>query len=82
MNAGWKLFLLFAAVFVVAFGAERLFVPDVVPIAFAEEPQPFWSVGTAFFLRAVELTSAVVAIVTLVVMFGMWAKSLPHRGAH
>ncbi len=76
MNAGWKIFWLAAAIFGVAFGAERLFVPDIVPVAFAEEPQPLWSVQAAFVLRSVELMAAGVAIIALALMLGAWAKSL------
>ena len=82
MKAGWKLFLLFAAVFAAALGAERMFVPHIVPIAFAEDPQPLWSVETAFVLRAIELMSGGVAIISLVVMFAAWAKRLTQRRAH
>jgi hypothetical protein len=74
MNAGWKILLLSAAVFGLAFGAERVFVPDMVPVAFAEQPQPLWSLETAFVLRAVELMAAGVAVIALVLMCGAWAK--------
>jgi hypothetical protein len=76
MNAGWKVFWLFAAVFAAAFGLERTFVPDVVPIAFADVPQPSWMVETAFVLRALELMTGSVAIIALLLMFGVWADRL------
>ncbi len=82
MKPGWKLFLLFAVLFSAAFGAERLFVPNVVPIAFAEEPQPLWAVETAFVLRAIELMTGGVAIVALALMLGVWARRWRHRRAH
>jgi hypothetical protein len=81
MKAGWKMFLLFAAVFAAALGMERLFVPHVVPVAFAEEPQPLWSVQAAFVLRAIELMSGGVAIISLVFMAGAWARKLTQRWA-
>ena len=81
MKAGWKIFLLFAAVFTLALGTERLFVADVVPVAFADEPQPLWSVETAFVLRAIELMSAGVAIISLVLMLLAWARQLARREA-
>ena len=74
MSAGWKVFLLFAVVFMAALGAERMFVPDIVPVAFAEEPQPSWALQFAFVLRAVELIAAGVAIIALAIMFGAWVK--------
>jgi hypothetical protein len=79
MRAVWKIFFLSAVVFGVAFGAERWLVPDVVPVAFAEEPQSLWSLETAFLLRAIELMAAGVAVIALVIMLGVLAKSLPHR---
>jgi hypothetical protein len=81
MNAGWKVFWLSVAVFGAALGVERLFVPDIVPIAFAEEPQPGWAVQLAFLLRTVELMTAVVAILALVLSLAMWARGRLRRGA-
>jgi hypothetical protein len=82
MHAGWKVFWLFAAVFAVALGLERTFVPDVVPIAFADEPQPLWMVEVAFLLRALELMTGSVALIALVLMLGVWAdrlRQMPQR---
>jgi hypothetical protein len=76
MNPGWKVFWLFAAMFAAALGLERTFVPDVVPIAFADEPQPSWMVQTAFLLRALELMTGSVAFIALILMFGVWADKL------
>ena len=81
MKPVWKLFLLFVAVFAMALAAERVFVPQVVPVAFADEPQPLWSVETAFVLRAIELMSAGVAIISLVLILLAWARQLTHRQA-
>jgi hypothetical protein len=75
MNSAWKVFWLFAAVFAAALGLERTFVPDVVPVAFADEPQS-WMVQTAFLLRALELMTGSVAMIALVLMFGVWAEKL------
>jgi hypothetical protein len=76
MNSGWKVFWLFAAVFAAALGLERALVPDVVPIAFADEPQPSWMVQTAFLLRSLELMTGSVAMIALILMFGVWAEKL------
>jgi hypothetical protein len=76
MNPGWKAFWLFAVVFAVALGLERTFVPDVVPIAFADEPQPHWAVQAAFVLRTIELMSGSVALIALLLMLGVWADRL------
>jgi hypothetical protein len=76
MNSGWKVFWLFAAVFAAALGLERTLVPDVVPIAFADEPQPSWMVQTTFLLRSLELMTGSVAMIALILMFGVWAEKL------
>jgi hypothetical protein len=76
MNEGWKVLWLFSAVFAAAFGAEQTLVPDVVPVAFAEEPQPLWAVETAFVLRALELMSGSIALTALLLMFGVLAERL------
>ena len=68
MNSGWKVFLLFAAMCAAALGAEHMFVPDIVPVAFADEPQPSWAVQTAFVLRTFELMFGAMAIIGLLLM--------------
>jgi hypothetical protein len=79
MKPGWKVFGLAVVTFAIAFGTARLLVPDVVPVGYAEEPQPSWAVLTAFLLRAIELTAAWVAVIALVVMFGAWALERSRR---
>lgn len=74
MQPGWKMFLLFTVIFAVALGAQLMFVPDIVPIAFAEAPQPPWAVQVAFLLRTIELLSAAVALIALVLMVALWAR--------
>jgi len=76
MSSGWKVFFLFATLFAIAFGLERTLVPDVVPIAFADEPQPSWAVQTAFVLRALELMTGSVTLIAIVLMLGVWADRL------
>jgi hypothetical protein len=51
------------------------FVPDIVPIAFAEEPRPGCAVQLAFLLRTVELMTAVVAVLAIVLLLGTWAAA-------
>ena len=74
MRSGWTMFLLFTVIFAVALGAQVMFVPEIVPIGFAEEPQPQWAVQVAFLLRTIELLSAAVALIALVLMVGLWAR--------
>ncbi len=70
MSAGWKMFWLALAAGAIAFVAARVLVPDVVPVGYAEEPQPSWAVLTAFVLRAIELTGLWVAAIALCIMAG------------
>ncbi|WGD54411.1 hypothetical protein QA641_11165 [Bradyrhizobium sp. CB1650] len=71
MSAGWKIFWLSAVVLAVALGLAHLLVPDIVPIGYADAPQPSWAVMTAFVLRAIELTAAFVAITALSILTGV-----------
>lgn len=64
MGDGWRLFLISAVVLGAALALERSFVPGIVPVGFADEPQPLWAVETAFVLRAVELIAAGVAVIS------------------
>ncbi|MBO4224250.1 hypothetical protein [Bradyrhizobium neotropicale] len=75
MNAGWKIFLLSLVLFAIALGAEQLLVPDIVPIAYAEEPQPLLLVETAFVLRAIVLIAGSVAVISFVITLGAWVRS-------
>ncbi|HVX75390.1 MAG TPA: hypothetical protein VHB49_04640 [Bradyrhizobium sp.] len=79
MKAGLKVLWIAVITFVVAFAAQQLLVPDVVPIGYADEPQSSWSVMVAFVLRAIELTTAWVAAIALVVAFGAWARTKLRR---
>ena len=70
MRATWKIFCLSAVILAAALGLAHLLVPDVVPVAYAEEPQSSWAVMTAFVLRTIELIAAAVAIIALAVLAG------------
>ncbi len=68
MKPGWRIFWLSVVVLAISFAAERLLVPDVVPVGYAEEPQASWAVLTAFALRSIELTAGWVGAIALVLM--------------
>lgn len=51
-------------------GLAHLLVPDVVPVGYADAPQPSWAVLTALVLPAIELTAAWVAIIALALLAG------------
>jgi hypothetical protein len=81
MSAGWKVFWLSVVAFAIACGLAQLLVPDVVPVGYAEEPQPSWAVLTAFVLRAIELTAAWVAIIALALLAGAGLRQMLRRAA-
>jgi len=52
---------------------RHFLLPDIVPVAWAEEPQPLWAVEAAFLLRATEFVAmgtTIFAIVALVACRG------------
>ncbi len=74
MWGSWRLFPITVVGLAAVLVLERLWVPGIVPVAFAEEPQPLWAVETAFLLRAVELLAAGVALISLVFSLAAWAR--------
>lgn len=78
MQAAWRLIGFAVIVFAIALAAERLLVPGVVPVGYADEPQATWAVQTAFVLRTIELISAQVAVIavaiTLVAVARRWLR--------
>jgi hypothetical protein len=70
MRAAWKVLCLSAIILAAAVGLAHLLVPDVVPVGYAEEPQASWAILTAFVLRAIALTAAWVAMITLSLLVG------------
>jgi len=75
VRSGWKIFWLSVAVIAISMAADRLLVPDVVPVGYAEEPQASWAVLTAFALRSIELTAEWVAAITLVLLVVVWLRA-------
>jgi hypothetical protein len=82
MKAGWKVFWLSVVTIAVSMAADRLLVPDVVPVGYGEEPQASWAVLTAFALRAVELTAEWVAAIVFVLMLVLWARARLRSSDH
>ncbi|MBX9711010.1 MAG: hypothetical protein K2X60_08245 [Xanthobacteraceae bacterium] len=74
MRDSWRLFLISAVVLAAVLVLEHLMVPGIVPVAFAEEPQPLWAVETAFLLRAVELLAGGVALISLALSLLAWTR--------
>jgi hypothetical protein len=74
MGAWLKLLLGLLTIFTLAYWARRSFVPDVVPIGFADAPQPIWMVETAFLLRAVENVAAACAAIVVATALAHWLR--------
>jgi hypothetical protein len=73
INAAPKIFWLGLAVFALAFAAQRLFVGDVVPIAWAQAPQKLSAVEMALVLLSLEYVGAFVAAIALAMIAARWA---------
>jgi len=58
------------AVFAVSLALRLLFLADVVPVAWAEEPQSLWAVEAAFLLRATEFVAMGTAALACLAMLG------------
>ncbi len=74
MSGGWRLFLISVAVLAVVFSLERIFVPGIVPVGFADEPQPLWAVETAFVFRALEFLAAGIAIISFTLVMAAYVR--------
>lgn len=68
------LLLIGIGVFVAAFTVRMTLLPDVLPIAAAEEPQSLWVLQAAFLLRAVENIAALSAILVLAAAAARWVE--------
>jgi hypothetical protein len=72
MRTFWTLFLMSVGIFIVAFLAREILVPNVVPIAAVDEPQAPWAVLLAFLLKAVENIGALGAVLVVVASLAQW----------
>jgi hypothetical protein len=74
MRSSLLLLLISIGVFAAAFVARMIFLPDVVPIASAEEAQSLWALEAAFLLRALENIAALSAVLVLAASVAQWAE--------
>jgi hypothetical protein len=64
LRVACRLLILSLVVFTAAFALRRLFLWDVAPVSWDQDPQSLWALGAAFMLRSIEnVASVVVAIV-------------------
>jgi hypothetical protein len=68
--------LISLAVLATAAVIDRTVVPDIVPIAFAESPQPLWAVELSFLLRSVELLAGSVSLFALAVIIAIAIRNV------
>lgn len=64
------------AVFGAAFAARMVLAPNVVAVAYAEEPQSIWALETAFLLQSLENVALLAAGLMLALIIGslIWPK--------
>ncbi len=67
MSGPQKLLALCLVAYATASLAKLRLVPDIVPIAWSEGPQPLWQVQTAFLLTAVENIALLVPVLLLLI---------------
>jgi len=66
------LLLVSIGIFATAFSVRMMFLPDVLPIAVAEETQSLWALEATFLLRAVENIAALSAVLVLAASVARW----------
>jgi hypothetical protein len=82
LQASLMLLLVSIAVFAAAVVARLTFLPDVLPIAAMDDPQPLWALEAAFLLRAIENIAALGAVVVLAAVVAHWAGARPVAPEH
>jgi hypothetical protein len=68
VRASLLLLLVSAAVFTLAFTVQIVFLPDVLPIADADEARSLWVLQVAFLLRTLENIAALSGLLVLAAM--------------
>ncbi|RTL48909.1 MAG: hypothetical protein EKK40_16175 [Bradyrhizobiaceae bacterium] len=74
MRGSWRLFVLSVVFLAAVWFLERLLVPGIVPIAWADHRQPLWAVETAFVLRSLKILAAGIALLSLVFSLAVWGR--------
>jgi len=64
-------------VFLAAFATRILLLPDVLPLAANEEPQPLWAFQAAFLLQAIENIAVLGLVLVLAALAAQWAARRP-----
>jgi len=81
LRVACRLFILSLVVFAAAFALRRMFLWDVMPVSWDQEPQSLWALGAAFLLRSIENIASVVAAIVLAFVctlgLDLWRGSPP-----
>ena len=72
MRESWRFFGISVAVLAATLVVGHLLVPGIVPVAYAQEPQPSWAVVLAFALRALEFLAGWIALISLALSLAIW----------
>jgi hypothetical protein len=76
MKGALKLFLLSIGVWAASYALDRLVVPDlIVPLDWANEPQPVWQMEVGFMLRSTQAIVGMVACLALWIGLALWIES-------
>ena len=66
--------LISIGVFATAFAVRTTFLPDILPIAAAEETQSLWALEATFLLRALENIAVLSAVLVLAAAGAGWIE--------
>ncbi len=72
LRAACKLFVLSLLVFAATFALRRVFLWDVMPVSWDQEPQSLWALGAAFLLRSIENIASVIAAIGFALVCTLW----------
>jgi len=76
LREAFRFLVIGLAVLATAVAIERSTVPDIVPIAFAESPQPLWAIELSFLLRAIALIAGSVSLFALGAIIAIAIRSV------
>ncbi len=66
-----RLMVLSLLVFAAAFALRRIFLWDVMPVSWDQEPTALWQLGLAFLLRSIENLAVAVGAIALALGAGL-----------
>ena len=82
MRAAVEILILSVAVFAAAFVTRRMFLWDVMPVSWDQEPPQSGALEAAYFLLSVENLAAIVAAIALAMIVTLWVRRRSRNRAH